>query len=72
MNLQRALETDASQPVRPFPLITATLVSYMFAIAMSAGIGNAGEVSPTATDAPTPYTVAHLAIVNQEPLPPTF
>jgi hypothetical protein len=45
---------------RPFPLVTATLISYAVASAMSLEGGIATEVDVHA--APTPYSAAHAAI----------
>jgi len=65
------LASAGARSPRPFPLVTATLISYAVASAMSLHGG-----IPTDSDihaAPTPYSVAHAAIPDvHEEQAPTF
>lgn len=73
MDLQRTLEEEGSRSNgRPFPLITATLVSYLLATALSLNMGHADGLAAQGGDEPTPYSADHARITNEEALPPTF
>jgi hypothetical protein len=73
MDLQRTMEEQGSERInRPIPLITATLVAYVLATAISLNVGHADEISVQASSEPTPYSADHARIANAEPQPPTF